>query len=228
MTERAAGPIEREIAALEAEIGQAASPVTREQVKRRIVAIYKETEAGLNHFESLRERIKILVERYKQGAADTTRDPQMVEHRPPVRADHLGASTFIEKGWSLIALGDHAAAEQALTRALELAPGDLQAASLLGWAQMLGHKFDEALSAFSRVLAEEPTNALARVNVGYICLKKRIFGRPSSISLGPSASTTIGRRYSMPITTWAWCISSGKWTSMHRPSSRKPFSSDRI
>jgi len=176
VTERAAGPIEREIAALEAEIGQAASPVTREQVKRRIVAIYKETEAGLNHFESLRERIKILVERYKQGAADTTRDPQMVEHRPPVRADHLGASTFIEKGWSLIALGDHAAAEQALTRALELAPGDLQAASLLGWAQMLGHKFDEALSAFSRVLAEEPTNALARVNVGYICLKKRIFG----------------------------------------------------
>ncbi|MHB1328266.1 MAG: tetratricopeptide repeat protein [Gemmatimonadales bacterium] len=176
MTERVVGPIEREIAALEAEVGQAATPVAREQVKRRIVAIYKETESSLTHFESLRDRIKGLVEAYKQGAAETTRDMRLVENRPVIRADHLGASTFIDKGWSLIALGDHAAAEQALTRALELAPGDLQATSLLGWAQMLGQKFDEALAAFSRVLAAEPTNALARVNVGYICLKKRIFG----------------------------------------------------
>ena len=29
---------------------------------------------------------------------------------------------------------------------------------------------------FQKVLMREPTNALARINVGYICLKKRIFG----------------------------------------------------
>jgi tetratricopeptide (TPR) repeat protein len=41
---------------------------------------------------------------------------------------------------------------------------------------MLQEKYDEALLNFQRVLLRQPTNALARMNVGYICLKKRIFG----------------------------------------------------
>jgi tetratricopeptide (TPR) repeat protein len=102
--------------------------------------------------------------------------PQLSSEPPAVHADHLGASTYIEKGWSLISLGDHVAAIAALNRALELAPGDTQAQSLLGWAQMLHEDFDDALGTFSLVLAREPANALARINVGYICLKKRIFG----------------------------------------------------
>ena len=52
----------------------------------------------------------------------------------------------------------------------------MQAQSLLGWAQMLHEDYDDALATFSRVLMKEPANALARINVGYICLKKRIFG----------------------------------------------------
>jgi len=93
-----------------------------------------------------------------------------------VHADHIGASTFIEKGWSKISLGDYAGAEEALDKALQLSPNDAQAESLLGWAQMLQDEFDEALMNFQKVLVREPQNALARVNVGYICLKKRIFG----------------------------------------------------
>ena len=41
---------------------------------------------------------------------------------------------------------------------------------------MLDEQYDDALGTFSRVLMIEPANALARVNVGYICLKKKIFG----------------------------------------------------
>ena len=93
-----------------------------------------------------------------------------------VHADHLGASTFIEKGWSRLSLGDYAGAETALHRALALAPNDPQAEALLGWAQMLQEKYDDALLNFQKVLMREPANALARINVGYICLKKRIFG----------------------------------------------------
>ena len=52
----------------------------------------------------------------------------------------------------------------------------MQAQSLLGWAQMLHEDYDDALANFSKVLMKEPANALARINVGYICLKKRIFG----------------------------------------------------
>ncbi len=41
---------------------------------------------------------------------------------------------------------------------------------------MLQEKYDDALSTFQKVLMREPANSLARINVGYICLKKRIFG----------------------------------------------------
>jgi tetratricopeptide (TPR) repeat protein len=94
----------------------------------------------------------------------------------PVVMDHIGASTFIEKGWSRISLGDYVGAEDSLNKALKLVPNDPQAESLLGWSQMLQEKYDEALMQFQKVLMREPANALARINVGYICLKKRIFG----------------------------------------------------
>jgi len=41
---------------------------------------------------------------------------------------------------------------------------------------MLHEDYDDALATFSKVLMKEPANSLARINVGYICLKKRIFG----------------------------------------------------
>jgi tetratricopeptide (TPR) repeat protein len=132
----------------------------------------------LTDLGQLKEDIRLLVERYKQASstADAAPAPQFNGDRPAVHADHLGASTYIEKGWSLISLGDYAGAIQALDKALTLSPGAVQAQSLLGWAQMLHEDYDEALGNFSRVLMKEPANALARINVGYICLKKGIFG----------------------------------------------------
>ena len=41
---------------------------------------------------------------------------------------------------------------------------------------MLQEKYDDALLMFQKVLMHQPQNALARINVGYICLKKGIFG----------------------------------------------------
>ncbi len=99
-----------------------------------------------------------------------------VASRPAVQADHLGASTFIEKGWHQISMGDAVGAERSLQRALELAPGERQAEALLGWAQMLQNRHDEALLLFQKVLQGDANNALARVNMGYIYLKKGIFG----------------------------------------------------
>jgi tetratricopeptide (TPR) repeat protein len=166
--------------AIESRLGEAAGAGTREALKRDIITLFKEVDGALGELARLKDDLRGLVERYKQVAASGTDDgaqpPQFSGARPVVHADHIGASTFIEKGWSLISLGDHAGAVQALTRALELSPGDTQAQSLLGWAQMLNEQYDEALATFSRVLMQEPANALARINVGYICLKKRIFG----------------------------------------------------
>lgn len=150
----------------------------RDAVKRDIIALFKRVDAALTDLAQLKDDIRGLVERYKQSSsvADTSAAPQFNGARPVVHADHLGASTYIEKGWSLISLGDYTGAIQALDKALTLSPGAVEATSLLGWAQMLNEDYDDALGNFSKVLMKEPANALARINVGYICLKKGIFG----------------------------------------------------
>ena len=168
---------------IEGRLGAAQDAEAREGVKREIIALFKRVDGALAELGQLKDGIRGLAERYKQmnnaaGAAPAgpAPAPQFTGARPAVQADHLGASTFIEKGWSLISLGDHAGAIQALDKALALSPGTIQAQSLLGWAQMLHEDYDDALATFSKVLMKEPANALARINVGYICLKKRIFG----------------------------------------------------
>jgi tetratricopeptide (TPR) repeat protein len=150
----------------------------REAVKRDIIALFKRVDGALSDLGQIKDDIRGLVERYKQASslADTSPAPQFTGARPAVHADHLGASTYIEKGWSLISLGDYGGAIQALEKALTLSPGAVDATSLLGWAQMLNEDYDDALGNFSKVLMKEPANALARINVGYICLKKGIFG----------------------------------------------------
>ena len=159
-------------------IDGAGASTEREAVKREIIALFKRVDGALTDLGQIKDDIRGLVERYKQGSsvAETGPAPQFTGDRPAVHADHLGASTYIEKGWSLISLGDYAGAIQALDKALTLSPGAVQAQSLLGWAQMLHEDYDDALGNFSKVLMKEPANALARINVGYICLKKRIFG----------------------------------------------------
>jgi len=149
----------------------------RDGVKREIIALFKRVDGALTDLTQIKDEIRGLVERYKQGnSVAPTPAPQFTGARPAVHADHLGASTYIEKGWSLISLGDYGGAIQALDKALSLSPGAVEAQSLLGWAQMLHEDYDDALGNFSKVLMKEPANALARINVGYICLKKGIFG----------------------------------------------------
>jgi tetratricopeptide (TPR) repeat protein len=164
-------------AAIDARLDGSGSDADRDAIKAEIIALFKEVDQEIAQLSALRNDVKRLVERWKQGqrASAASNAPAFSGERPVV-ADHIGASTFIEKGWSLISMGDHQGAERALTKALELSPGDPQAESLLGWALMLQDKYDEALLNFQRVLMRQPTNSLARINVGYICLKKRIFG----------------------------------------------------
>jgi tetratricopeptide (TPR) repeat protein len=183
VSESLVGGLKDQYQALESRLNAAPDGAARDAVKRDIVALFKRVDGALTELGQLKDGIRGLAERYKQlsnaaagAAAGPAPAPQFTGARPAVQVDHLGASTFIEKGWSLISLGDYAGAVQALEKALELSPGEIQAQSLLGWAQMLHEDYDEALSTFSRVLMKEPANALARINVGYICLKKRIFG----------------------------------------------------
>ena len=177
-TESPIRALRAEYDAIVRKLDSVAGAAEREAVKREIIAYFKQVDALIAELGELREDIRKLVDRYKQVAASTAEAsaPEFTGSRPALHADHIGASTFIEKGWSLISLGDYAGAIQSLQKALQLAPGETQGESLLGWAQMLHEDYDEALQTFQKVLMKEPANSLARINVGYICLKKRIFG----------------------------------------------------
>ncbi|HEX5727481.1 MAG TPA: tetratricopeptide repeat protein [Longimicrobiaceae bacterium] len=155
---------------------EAADPADRTRVRDEILGLFRETESTLERLTEFKERIRALVERYKAFAAAAKAEARRKSAPAAPVSDHLGSSTYVERGWSAIASGDHARAVKELERALELAPNDPHAESLLGWAQMLREQYDDALFTYYKVLTRDPNNPLARVNLGYICLKKGIFG----------------------------------------------------
>jgi tetratricopeptide (TPR) repeat protein len=167
------GKYRTDISALAARLESPTAAAERDSIRAELVALGKGLEQDLSELNALRDEAKVLVEKWK--GLQVTAAPTFSADKPVVM-DHIGASTFIEKGWSRISLGDYVGAEDSLNKALKLVPNDPQAESLLGWSQMLQEKYDEALMQFQKVLMREPANALARINVGYICLKKRIFG----------------------------------------------------
>ncbi len=162
--------------AIDARLDAAQTPEDVAALKGEIIGLFRSVEQQIADLTALKDQIKALVDKWKQLSTNPSLAPQFSGEKPVVHADHIGASTFVEKGWSRLSLGDHAGAEEALAKANQLSPGDPQTEALLGWAQMLQEKYDEALMNFQKVLLREPANSLARINVGYICLKKRIFG----------------------------------------------------
>lgn len=179
MPEAATGSLHDEFEAVAKNLAAPGAAAHRDALKGEIIALYKAVDRELSALAELKDRIRGLVSEWKALEATGHESVGAAPAEPPpapTRADHLNASTFVEKGWSLMALGDHAAATAALERALELAPDDPQALLLRGWTLMLQERHDDALLDFQRVLMKEPQNSLARVNVGFICLRKRIFG----------------------------------------------------
>lgn len=177
MAERSVAELRARRDALAARLDAPSALTDLEALRGEIGALFKSVDQQLTDLTSIRDEVRQLIDRWKAlKGPQPSLAPPFIGVQPAVHADHLGASTFIERGWNKISLGEYAAAEETLNKALELAPDDLQAVSLLGWAQMLQDKFDDALLNFQKVLARDPQNALARINVGYICLKKRIFG----------------------------------------------------
>lgn len=153
------------------------TPDERELLKQQIIGLFREADTALQQAQAWKDEVKGLAEQWKQ--LDVR--PLPASAAPPSavstgRVDHLGASTFIEKGWSKLSLLDAAGAEAAFRRALELAPGSSEAETLLSWALMQQTRYDEAMVVLQRVLQRDPQHALAQANVGYICLRKGIYG----------------------------------------------------
>jgi len=166
----------------------------RDQLKQDIVGLFREADAAFQHAQATKDAVKALAGQWKQlaGRGDAALAPGT--HGAPVtpavsttvgppaaaahtgRIDHLGASTFLEKGWSRLSLLDPAGAEIAFRRALELAPGSVEAETLLSWAQMMQDNLDGAIETLHGVFRRDPNASLAHANVGYILLRKKIYG----------------------------------------------------
>lgn len=154
----------------------AANPTAgaRAQLKLEIIGLFRDADAAATRAVAFKDSVKELVSTWK--SLDATASPSSLAPQQSGRVDHLGASTFLEKGWSKLSVGDAVGAEVALRRALELSPDDNEAETLLGWALMSQEQLDAALATFRRVLQRDPDHALARTNVGYLSLRKRDYG----------------------------------------------------
>jgi tetratricopeptide (TPR) repeat protein len=162
--------LRREHARLAARLAEPLDAAGRAELKAAIVALFRRTEVSIEDLAAFKETIRALVEGFK------TLPPPAGATAASVRHDHIGASTFIERGWSALAGGDWRHAEVLLRDALGLDPGNTNAEALLGWALMHQDRGDEALQRCLQVLVREPEHGLARAAVGAICLRKGITG----------------------------------------------------
>jgi tetratricopeptide (TPR) repeat protein len=158
-----------DIAAIDAARQAARGDEARLLVQRRIVALHAELEA-------VRRAADEQLDALRDVALAWKRDVSGGPVSGPRRVDHLGASTFAEKGWARLAQGDAAGAADALSRALELTPEDRQAQAMLGWAHVERGAIDDGLLVLHGVLLREPRHPLARAAVGLACLRKGIHG----------------------------------------------------
>jgi tetratricopeptide (TPR) repeat protein len=122
----------------------------------------------------LREMLRQLMDRHgilpglPAGAVGLP--PAVAERQSELGGGHLA------KGWKLLHSGDHDGAVALLKEALDLAPDDPGVLSSLGWAQTISQQYDDALATYHQLLVVRPEDTLARVNLGYICLRKGIYG----------------------------------------------------
>ena len=69
MSEPWVGALKGQFEAIEARLGTASQPADREALKRDIIALFKRVDTALADLGQMKEDIRGLVERYKQGTA---------------------------------------------------------------------------------------------------------------------------------------------------------------
>lgn len=127
------------------------------QLKEDIIACFREADAALLAAQSAKDAVKALAERWKVLNANMPNSATPVS----ARVDLLGASTFVEKGWNLLSLGQVPEAIVALQKALALAPGQVEALVLLAWAYVNDGQLDVAHTPLEQARTQAPDDALA-------------------------------------------------------------------
>src|ERR1043166_1985789 len=109
------GGLREEFDALNQRLASEEASKDLDALKRDIGALVKRVDSAVEALTALRGDVTGLIERWKTlRAAQPSIAPQFSGEKPVIQADHIGASTFIEKGWSKLSLGDYEGSEAAL------------------------------------------------------------------------------------------------------------------
>ncbi len=162
---------------VERQLKQARNRSEADVARAMVLELHRALESLEGEIGELKRKLHLLSWRYRSLPVESDSGLEGAQPSAPsfTWAD-LASSTYMQKGWNRIAAGDYEGARELLLKAVEAAPRDVRVLSALGWAQTLCEEYDDALRIYQRVLAADPDNALAHVNVGYICLKKGIYG----------------------------------------------------
>lgn len=134
----------------------------RARVREEIIALHRELESVIAELTEVKDELRPLVERYKEifRAPPTTQSA--------VRIDHLGSSTYRERGWSALAGADYERAVRELEKAIDLDPESNSSTALLAWAYLRMNELDRGREMIERVISRQPDHGIARTCLGYL------------------------------------------------------------
>jgi len=151
----------------------AAAPTAGERaaIKGDIIALFRRTELLITELGTFKEGIRELVEQFKTLPGEAA---------VSVRFDHIGATTYADRGWTALAAADWNAASVALREAVSRDPSNLAARALLAWALARMGDEEAALALCRPILEADPGHGLARVAVGVVLLRRAQFAEAAS------------------------------------------------
>lgn len=165
----------------------------RVQVRDELIGLVRELDERISALEAVRAEVRPLVERYRSivrvesatvvASAETASagngagpvSGSSAAGRGTARIDHLGSSTYRERGWSALAGGDYERAVTEMEKAISLDPESHGNQSLLAWAYLRVDRLDRARPLIERVLEEDSEHASARLCFGYLRLRESRF-----------------------------------------------------
>jgi pentatricopeptide repeat protein len=88
-----------------------------------------------------------------------------------IREQFLDPYSYLRAGTANERTGDHAGAERAFRRGLELAPNDAELRNALGWTLFQDGRSEEAVAEYTRAVAADPGHAKAHNNLALALLE---------------------------------------------------------
>lgn len=170
------------VEALSAEIGRGRAAIDPDRFREQIVALVSEVDEAIAGLQAVRDSARPVARSFQQLFPRG-------RPREPIRTDHLGSSTYRERGWSALSAGEYARAIADLERAVELDPGSSVALALLAWAHLRTGDRAPAAGLLEQANAQAPDAPYVRLASGILAFEEGRTPQAEDV-LGALASET--------------------------------------